>query len=66
MLTEAAQTRDREAYRVTRHTYEAYGDRLRFGHAEVERETFPLDELVTRFPEFARPHWEDCTATVRR
>jgi hypothetical protein len=66
VLTEAAQTRDGEAYRVTRRTHEAYGDPLRFGDAEVERETVPVDELVTRFPEFARPHWEDCTATVRR
>jgi hypothetical protein len=66
VLTEAAQTREGEAYRVTRRTYEAFGDRLRFGDAEVERETVPVDELVTRFPEFARPHWEDCTGTVRR
>jgi hypothetical protein len=66
VLTEAAQTRDGNAYRVTRRTYEVLGDGLRVGDVEVERETVPVDELVTRFPEFTRPHWEECTGAVRR
>jgi hypothetical protein len=66
VLTEAAQTRDGKNYRVTRRTYEVHGDGRRFGDAEVEREAVPVDELVNRFPEFARPHWEDCAATSPR
>jgi hypothetical protein len=66
VLTEAAQTRDGKHYRVTRRTYDVHGDGLWFGDAEIERETVLVDELVIRFPEFARPHWEDCAGTVRR
>jgi hypothetical protein len=66
VLSEAAQTRDGRLYRVTRRTYEVTGDRLRFGDAEVEKEAVPVDELVKRFPEFGRLHWEDCTATSPR
>jgi hypothetical protein len=60
VLSEAAQTRDGERYRVTRRTYEVTGDRLRFGDPEVETATVPVDELIDRFPEFAHPHWEAC------
>jgi hypothetical protein len=61
-LSEAAQTRDGERYRVTRRTYEVTGEPLRFGDPEVEKATVPADELIDRFPEFAHPHWEACEA----
>jgi hypothetical protein len=66
VLSEAAQSKDGERYRVTRRTYDAHGARVRLTDPVVKRATVPVDRLVVRFPEFAGPHWKACTGTVRR
>jgi hypothetical protein len=65
-LSMATQSADGRRYRVTRHSYDVRGDRIRLTDAVVGSAAIRADRLVDRFPEFARPHWRACTGTVRR
>jgi hypothetical protein len=65
-LSMATQSADGKRYQVTRHSYAVRGDRIRLEDAVVRSATIRAGRLVDRFPEFARPHWRDCTGTVRR
>jgi hypothetical protein len=66
VLSEAAQTRDGERFRVTRRTYEVQADPLAFSDPVVDEATVPVDRLLDRFPEFGDPHWRACTDIVDR
>ncbi|HSE09364.1 MAG TPA: hypothetical protein VLB29_11925 [Nocardioidaceae bacterium] len=60
LLTEAAQTRDGQRFRVTRRTYDVVGEPVRFADPVVDTATVPVDALIARFPEFGAPHWDAC------
>jgi hypothetical protein len=60
VLARAAQTKDGKSYRVTRRTFDVRGKRVRLVDPVVDRATLPVNLLVTRFPEFAGPHWKAC------
>jgi hypothetical protein len=61
IVSHAAQTADRQSFRVTRRIYPLQPDGLGFTEPEVTRATVPVNRLGVRFPEFVGPHWRACS-----
>jgi hypothetical protein len=61
IVSQAAQTANGQAFRVTRRTYPLQRGGLGFAEPKVARATVPVNQLGVRFSEFVGPHWRACS-----